>query len=171
MRGKLLFTALAVAILAVFASMSLAGAESINHKGRTVYHFNKVEVIKVGDVSGHIVGVAEGSGLNSLDNGEVAAYSNKITFDYVDGSGTFEGYGVNTYEDGSVTVVKAQGTTTALPGGKVSLFKGTYSFLKGTGRFEGIKGSGSLTGKRIVPIGAGAECFMDTTETYTLPTR
>ncbi len=169
MRAKLWFVMVAVAILGLFMAVSLAGAETI--KGRTVYHFNKVEVVKVGDAPGHIVGVAEGSGLNSLDNGEVAAYSNKITIDYVDGSGTFEGYGVNSYEDGSVTVVKVQGTTTALPGGKVSLFKGTYSFVKGTVRFEGIKGSGSLTGKRVVPIGAGAECYMDTTETYTLPTR
>ncbi len=169
MRAKLWFVMVAVAILGLFMAVSLAGAETI--KGRTVYHFNKVEVVKVGDAPGHIVGVAEGSGLNSLDNGEVAAYSNKITFDYIDGSGTFEGYGLNTYEDGSVTVAKAQGTTKALPGGKVSLFEGTYFFLKGTGRFEGIKGSGSLTGKRIVPIGAGAECYMDTTETYTLPAR
>ncbi len=62
-------TILAVIILAAFTIAVQAGAETA--KGRTVYHFFKVERIEVGDVPGHVIGVADGRGLVSFDTGEV----------------------------------------------------------------------------------------------------
>jgi len=76
---------------------------------------------------------------------------------------------MSTWEDGSTTVVKVEGTTTATQGGKISLFKGTYTYVKGTGRYAGIKGGGSYTGKRVTPMAAGAFSYSDGTGTYTLP--
>ncbi|MBI3990010.1 MAG: hypothetical protein HY347_10390 [candidate division NC10 bacterium] len=76
-----------------------------------------------------------------------------------------------TFEDGSTFVIKVQGTTTADPGGKVSWFKGTFSFIQGSGRFAGIQGSGSYTGKRLAPLAAGAEAYNDFTATYTVSSR
>ena len=170
MRTRLRFTIVALAILAVFAAWSLAGAESV--KGRSVYHFVKIERIEVGDVPGHMVGVAEHRGLMSLDTGEVATHISRLTFDYTNGSGTFQGYSSVTFEDGSTKIFKAQGRTTAQPGG-VSTFEASYTYLKGTGRFDGIQGTGSFAGKRIAPLtpGASGDSYLDFTETYTLPTR
>ena len=161
---------LAFAALAVFAIMSLAGAETA--KGRSVYHFVKIERVEVGDVPGHVVGVAEHRGLMSLDTGEVATHLGRLTFDYTNGSGAFHGYNLVTFEDGSTKLFEAQGKTTAQPSG-VSKFEASYAYIKGTGRFEGIEGTGSFTGKRIAPLtaGASAECYLDFTETYTLPAR
>jgi hypothetical protein len=172
MRGKLLFTALAVAILVVFASMSLAGAETIKEKGRIVYHLTKVEVIPVGDVPGHIIAIADAPGLTFVENGEVCTFANKIMFDVTNGSGPHWTYSVMTYPDKSTRVTKAQGTTTALASGE-SMFEGTVTFIKGTGRFEGIQGGGAYSGKRLAPLtpGGPAECYLDITWTYTLPSR
>jgi len=170
MRTKLCFTILAIAILGLFVGVSLAGAETA--KGRIVYHFFKVERIEVGDVPGHVIGVADGRGLTSFDTGEVATMLTKLMFDYTNGSGPFQSYAITSFEDGSTKVSKVQGTTTALPGG-ISTFKATYSYIMGSGRFEGIKGTGSLAGKRMAPLtpGGPADCYLDFTETYTLPTR
>jgi len=170
MRAKFWFTILAVAMLAAFVAPPLAGAETA--KGRIVYHFFKVERTEVGDVPGHGIGVADGRGLTSFDTGEVASTLFKLMFDYTNGTGPFQCYGITTFEDGSAKVSKFQGTTTALPGG-ISTFKATYTYIKGTGRFEGITGTGSFTGKRTAPLtpGGPADCYLDFTETYTLPAR
>ena len=147
---------------------ALAG-ETVQEKGRSVFHYFKAEAAKVGDVPGHVVGVAEASGLNFLDSGNIGAYSVQVTFDYINGSGPHQGYTMTTFEDGSTMVAKIRGTTTATQGGKISLFKGKYTYIKGTGRYEGIQGGGSYTGKRLTPMAAGAECYGDSTGTYTLP--
>ncbi len=173
MRTELRFTILAFAILAVLAAPSLTGAETITEKGRDVFHYVKVEVIKVGDVDGHITGIAEAKGLEfDESSGQVANYSNKPMFDYINGSGPFQGYSISTFEDGSTLITKYEGTTTALPGG-VSTWKGTVSSMKGTGRFEGIQGTASFTGKRMAPLtpGGSADCYTDYIRTYTLPSR
>jgi hypothetical protein len=170
MRARSWFAILAVIILAAFTIAVQAGADTV--KGRYVYHFFKVERIEVGDVPGHVVGVADGRGLVSYDTGEVATELTKLLFDYTNGSGPFQAYNLLTYEDGSTKISKVQGRTTAQASG-VSTFGGTYTFIKGTGRFEGIQGTASFTGKRTAPLtpGGPAECYLDFTETYTLPPR
>ncbi len=170
MRRKLWLGVMAVIILGVFTAMSVAAAERVSEKYRIVYHFFKVERIEVGDLPGHVIGVADGRGLISFDTGEVATQLIKLLFDYTNGSGPNQSYSVTTFEDGSTSIAKSQGTTTALPSG-VSTFKGAYTYIKGTGRFEGIKGTGSFTGKRMAPLtpGGPADCYMDGEEEYTLP--
>ncbi len=77
-------------------------------------------------------------------------------------------YNTYTFDDGSTFVTKMQGTTTAE--GKIALFKGRTSFVQGSGRFAGIQGEGSYTGKRFAPLpGAGAELYWDQTATYAVP--
>ena len=172
MRRKLCLATPAVAILALFVGSSLAGAETIKEKSRTVYHMTKVEAIPVGDVPGHIIGIADARGLFFIEGGEVGAFSNKIWFDYTNGNGSHWAYSINTFPDGSTRVNKAQGTTTALPSGE-STFEGTFTFVRGTGRWEGIQGGGSYTRKRLAPLtpGGPADCYMDSVYTYTLPSR
>ena len=153
----------------VIAIDNAVAGEEVQQKVRTVYSIFKAEAAKVGDVPGHVVGVAEGSGLNFPEKDEPAAYSVQFMFDYVNGSGLHSGYCMTTWKDGSTTVVKVEGTTMATQGGKISLFEGTYTYVKGTGRYAGINGGGSYTGKRVTPLAAGAFCYSDATETYTLP--
>ena len=172
MRTKLWFAIGAVVMLAVVVALPLAGAEIISQKVRVVYDIVKAEVIQVGDVPGHVVGVAEGRGIAFPDNGEVGTFSNRIYFDYINGSGTHWSYAQFTFEDGSTCFNKSQGTTTALPGGKSS-YEGTITYIKGTGRFEGIQGGGPYAGRRLAPLAPGvpADSYFDLTATYTLRSR
>jgi hypothetical protein len=172
MRAKLWFAILAVAILAGFLALSQAGAETVKDKGRSIYHFVKTEVMKVGDVPGHVVGVVDTSGLAFFDTGEVANLSQKIILDLTNGTGPHRAYFVDTFEDGSTLTGIAEGTTTAREGG-ISTFEGKITYTGGSGRFAGIKGGGSYTGKRMAPAASGspAECYSDTDVSYTLPSR
>jgi hypothetical protein len=138
-------------------------------KVRNVFRYIKAEAVEIGDVPGHVLGVAEARGLAFPDNGEVAAYAVKVTFDYVNGTGPHRGYATATFEDGAMVAYRFEGTTEEVGGGKTSEFEGKYTYLKGTGRFEGIQGGGSYTGRRLTPLTEGADCYSDGIGSYTLP--
>jgi len=173
MRTKLCFMIVAGAVFVTFTAVPAAWAQkTVNEKGRVVYHFVKAEVMQVGDVPGHIIGIVDASGLDFPDTGEVAIFSNKISLDLINGTGSHQTYTVNTFEDKSTMVSKGKGVTTAHPDG-TSTFEGTYTYIGGTGRFAGIKGGGSYTGKRLAPVAQGgpADVFFDIVGTYTLPSQ
>ena len=83
MRAKFWFTILAVAILEILVAPPLAGAETL--KWRQTLYVQKIERIEIGDLPGHILGVAEGGGVVFFENGEVATYGWKGTVDYTRG--------------------------------------------------------------------------------------
>jgi hypothetical protein len=169
MKTKLWFTILGIVILGILVAPPLAGAETL--KWRQTLYVSKVEQIEVGDVPGHIVGVAEGGGVAFFENGEVATYWWKGTIDYTKGAGTSLGYMLCTFEDESTFLHKYQVLTTADPNGKGFWWKGVFTFLQGSGRFAGIQGDGTFTGKRFGGPAAGTQGYMDFTATYTLPPR
>lgn len=169
MKAKLWIVMLSIAALAAFAALSLAGAETI--RGRQVQFITKAEVIQVGDVPDHIIGIYDQTGLASFDTGEVASITMKGTLDYIKGSGTIQGYTVTTYEDGSTTSSEWHGTAWPDPGGKGTRFESTWTYIQGTGRFAGIQGGGTSTARRFVPFGGGAQLYSDVIGTYTLPAK
>ena len=156
-------SSLAGAVLLIAASLLLSAtqARAQTVKFRSVFHSIKVEEIEVGDVPGHVVGVIEDIGLTFYENGKIATMSSVFTFDNTYGIGTAQGYSIYTFEDGSTQVHKWQESWT-----EKGLCKGTFTYLRGSGRFEGIKGSGSFTGKFFESIATGYDDF---TGTYTLP--
>lgn len=130
------------------------------------HHISKAETVDVGDVPGHVMGVAKATGVGFFEGGEVATVMTSGTFDYRNGAGKAEGYAGYTFEDGSVLFLKYETVTTPDPGGMGSSFKGQFSFTEGTGRFRGIKGSGSLTGRRLSLLGGGSEVYFNFAGTY-----
>jgi len=109
----------------------------------------KVEFTVFPDVKGHVVGVFERRGVAIFEN-EVAVLQLQGTFDYIKKQGPWEGYTEITFEDGSSFTYKFQGASSFSPEGK-KLLKGKGEYIKGTGRFEGIKGQISLNGREITP--------------------
>ena len=173
MSTELKLLRVAACLFVVFAATPAAWADKIvKEKGRVVYHFVKVEVMEVGDVPGHILGIVDQRGLTTLDTGEVGTWSSKVMLDLTKGTGSHQSYTVTTFEDKSTSVTMAHGTTTARPDG-TSAFEGTFTYIAGTGRFTGVKGEGSYTGKRMAPVapGAPADAAMDYAATYTLPSQ
>ena len=144
--------------------------KTVNEKSRTLYHFVKTAVMEAPDVPGHIIGIVDASGLYFPDTGELASWSSKISVDLINGTGTHQIYWVQTFEDKSSMVAHGKGVTSARPEG-TSTFEGTYTYIGGTGRFAGVKGGGSYTGKRLAPVsqGAPADAFSENVSAYTLP--
>ncbi len=156
----------------LLGSVTQGGAQTYTVTCRETGHLPKVHVIEVGDVSGHILLVGETATVLSCDDGSVGTISGKFTADMTQGSGKNQGYGLVSYEDGSTKWYKFQNTVTPDPNGKTVSWGGTMEYIKGTGRFEGIQGSGSITGKRLIPVpGAGAQFYADFAITYTLPSK
>jgi hypothetical protein len=173
MRTKCWFTILAVAIIAAFVALPLAGAEkTVNEKGRVVIHVVKVEAMPVGDVPGHIVGVTDQRGLIFPDTGEVGTWSGKVILDLTNGTGTTQTDAVITFEDKSTMITLSKTAVTAHSDG-TRTFEGTYTYIGGTGRFAGIQGGASYTGKGMAPLASGgpADAFVDYVATYTLPSQ
>ena len=164
---KMAVACLLVALLLV----SVTQAWAATMKYRAVIFHTKVEIIKVEDVEGHIVGLYASTGLASLETGEVAVYEVLGgSFDYTKGTGIHDGYTRLTFEDGSTMFTTGGGTTRPDPKGEGSLFEGgTVEIYQGTGRYAGIQGEGSYTGRRVVAVGAGAQVYLDYVLTYTLP--
>ena len=157
--------------LLVPATSAIAKTEKF--KCRIISQIAKIHVIEVGDVEGHIIAIYERRGLEFSDDGEVGSYVNWITSDTIKGKGTFEGYNRVTYEDGSTTVAKFQGTSEPLEGRR-STGKGTFTYIGGSGRFEGIKGGGSFTYKSITPYTKDetkSDLIVDSMGTRTLPSK
>ncbi len=170
-RKSIYISILSILIIAAWllGSVTQAGAQTYTMKCRENGHFPKMQIIEVGDVPGHILFAGERVGVSSCDDGSVATTSGKSTGDTTKGSGRSQGYSLNTYEDGSTLWYKTQVTVTANPDGKTGRWEGTFEYIKGTGRFEGIQGVGTWTGKRLAPTpGIGAQYYIDSTGTYTL---
>jgi len=170
MKLKALFILIA---LLIAMPVTQVVAETVK-KAKITSYITKTEAIPFPDVKGHIVGVVEKRGVAVFEDGEVAAYHGQFRFDYIkQQGGSFQGYVQLTFKDGSTTLAKVQGTQTLTPGEKLPTVAGKSEYIKGTGRFQGIKGNVSFIGKSITPYGGETkgDMVMDLTSTYTLPSK
>ena len=156
----------------ILAPATQAKAETIKY--RVANYLTNLEWSPVGDVKGHIIGFFTRRGLVFFENGEVGTYSNMGTFSKTKGIVTSQGYETITFEDDSTILQKFQATSSPIEGTKHQrLCKSTGEFIKGTGRFEGIKGDYSSIGKHVVPYSKEkktlGDLYWDVTGTYTLP--
>jgi len=154
----------------VLGSAIQAGAETL--KGRIALTVTKNETISVNDEEGHVLGLQIMEGLVFFENGEVPKVRHHAVWDFEPGKGTQAiGYTIFTFEDGSTVVIKFHRLVALGESGTRSA-TATSEFIKGTGRFQGIKGTSSSTGKNFLPSkGEAARAFNDATWTYTLPTK
>ncbi len=155
-------------ILVVFAwilgSPIQAGAETM--KGRGAATVTKDESIPVSDEEGHSLHLQIMEGVSFFENGEIAKTRSHVLNDTIPGKGAQAiGYTIVTFEDGSTIVVRFQQLWDLS-------YKATAELIKGTGRFEGIKGTSSSTGKTFPPSkGEAMRVTSDFTWSYTLPTK
>jgi len=155
-----------LSVTVVLAPMTQAADEVA---GRVVYHTQKAEMFEAGDVPGHIVGVAQQSGLTFFTkgpvSGQIATRMMYTSYDVVKWKGSYTTYIVDTFQDGSTLMYKAGGTITPIDSGNRTAFEGTYEITGGAGRFEGMKGKGSFKGERIGSPKTGGDSYADFTGT------
>ena len=158
-----------VSYLMVFGLFATAWAGEKTVKYKAVAPLTKMELIPIPDMEGHLIGLAERRGVAIYENGETAASHSMLLFDSSKEGGSWEGYEDLSFADGSMTIIKSQGT---ILGGKPRLVKGTGKYIKGTGQFEGIKGEVSFNCKVATPYTKDTtkgDLVCDVTATYTLP--
>jgi hypothetical protein len=126
----------------------------------------------VGDVEGHTLILSTRNGFCVLENGEVATQITAMIGDFINQFGSTTAYHTLTFADGSTIISKAIGGIEKTAAGP-SASRGAREIIKGTGRFEGIKGTGTGTSK-FLPIQKGEtipKAIGEVTLTYTLPTK
>jgi hypothetical protein len=147
----------------VLGSANQATAETLNFKAYT--YVVKQEAIPIGDVEGHVLVFAVRRGFSVFENGEVATSYLVVQSEQIKDAGSTMMYVTMTYPDGSTMIIKSQGTL----GGGSGAFRS--EIIKGTGRFEGIKGTLSVK-QKFIPAEKGEpgpKSFGEGTITYTLP--
>lgn len=129
--------------------------------GRVTAHFTKMETMEVGDVPGHVLGIAQQAGLMFPSTGEISKKMATFHFDMVKGKGTFVDYSLYTDQDGSTRFIKAVGTAGPVGDGKKVVIEGEFECIGGTGRYEGYKGTGTFKGERVGDIKTGGDAYYD----------
>ena len=166
---RILFCVLAISSF-ILASVIQAGAETMKFKYYS--YMTQDESLTVGDVEGHMLSLSTRRAFCILENGEIATEVAVMTRDLVKGSGASIQYRTMTFEDGSTIVIKAQ-TAVEVTAAGVRTAKTTREIIKGTGRFEGIKGTGT-SGVKYLPLEKGEpgpKGIGEATLTYTLPSK
>jgi hypothetical protein len=151
---------------------TLAGAETMKYKIYT--YVVKSENVLIGDVEGHAVSLIIRRAILEFENGETATNIIITTGDRIKGSGPILVYSTIIFTDGSTIIIKSQGTTaggTAV--GVITRTEATGEIIKGTGRFEGIKGTETKRFKYF-PVEKGEDGpkgIGEGTMNYTLPSK
>ncbi len=165
------WVSIVAALLFVTALLVPTAQASEEIAARTVYHTVKAETKEVGDVPGHIAGAVHHAGLcfftKGPASGEIATRTSTAQVDVVNGKGTFTTDIVYTLQDGSTLSQKATGTASPADDGKRTLYEGTYEMTGGTGKFAGIKGTGTFKGARLGSPQSGGDSYVDFTGAIT----
>ena len=164
------FIIFSVASFWLMGFVTPVSAETLKFK---IYSYvTQEQSLPVGDMEGHILSLMTRRAFCILENGEIATEIAVMTRDIIEGSGSAIQYRTMTFADGSTIIVKAQTTVEGTVAG-TSAARTTREIIKGTGRFEGIKGTGTSTVKYFpVEKGeAGPKGIGEGTLTYTLPSK
>jgi hypothetical protein len=155
----------------VLGSAIHAGAESMKYKFYT--WAIKTEMVPVPDVEGHNVTLNIRGAFYVFENGEIATANVVATADTIKSSGPFMQYVTIKFEDESTIMIKSQGTVGTPAAGTFTAGGWTREILKGTGRFEEIKGTQAAKAKYL-PLEKGESMpkgYGEGTITYTLPSK
>jgi hypothetical protein len=173
---KLMCVLFGVLVISAWVLGSTIQARAETMKCKNIATATKDERIPVGDqegnMKGYMIGLQVMEGLAFCENGEVPKVRHHAIWDFEPGKGSQAvGYSIFTFEDGSTVVIKFQ-RLTGLGQSGILPSTATSELIKGTGRFEGIKGTASTTSKTFLPSkGETARVFNDATWTYTLPSK
>jgi hypothetical protein len=157
------FIILLVTFVWLMGFSTSANAETMKFK---IYNWQtKIEDVPIGDAEGHSVGVELRSAFYVFENGELAHTKIVSSYDLVKAAGAYKNYITMNFEDGSIIIVKSEG----MVGVPSAEFKS--EIIKGTGRFQGIKGTiaAKIRFLRADPGETRGKGIGEGTITYTLP--
>ena len=160
-----------LALVAFVMGIFLVGDALAGERGkvvtREVYYMLTIHTLKVPDVEGHAIHLLEAKGIGFNEKwGAYLIYVSQ-TLDLIKGEGPFQGYSQHTYPDGFTITVKFEGKNKGAGRGTTgaSSSEGTWRYIKGTGKFEGIQGVATY---KTYALGPG-QFYTDGEGEYTLP--
>ena len=152
------FIAAVVSLPLTVVSMkqSAPTGERLKVAGTFSVKYVKQEVLAVGGTDGHILVLAEARGPNHSTGRDVymdgAEVVNQEIGDLTQGNGANNGYLVfSQHGEASYTRWTGRVTTTLTDGNPNSTLEGAWTKVGGTGRYDGVTGSGTYTGRMISP--------------------
>jgi len=142
---------LLITLTSIFAfGVTIASAQDkVKVKIKKFIIITKWEQKEVGDVEDHFLVQYEAKDIST--DGRFIYYKSAQA-DYVKGVGSHRGYNEVVDREGGTFFNKYEGMTTIekSPEGKpIKTIKGTYTYIKGTGKYEGIQGGGTYKGMMI----------------------
>jgi hypothetical protein len=135
----------------------------VSKKWREVFVTVDGHSIPIRPIEGLVLGVMEQRGFAFYEDGEVATLTAWLTYETEGRNTTYKGYAVYTFPDGATQMVRFDGG-----GDPIGKQKGTFTFTKGTGRFQNIEGGGTFAGEGFTPK---ADPYLDAQGQYTIPKR
>ena len=151
-------TLLLVLILAVVSPVL---SQSNSLKFDIKYEVTSNDFLLVADTTDHKMGKAEGTGSVMFSDGTQGVCNVYFIYDYLDGNGDFIEYYDIKMNDGSLLTVQAKGQSIgASKDGTAPLFTGAVTITGGSGKYEGVFGSGSVSGNRHQELVDGAKVKM-----------
>jgi hypothetical protein len=158
---------LSLVLLLLLAAPFVQAAERGKVTGRLVFYVTNVQSVPVGDVEGHIIYLLEAKGIAFWKPWGPCLIKDSQTGERTKGLGSTEAYDIHTFPDGSTITTKFKSESTSAGSGKTGTGagEGTWTFVSGTGKFQGIQGEG--TGKFWV-LGPG-QWYEDFEGEYKLP--
>jgi hypothetical protein len=170
---KLIWSLFGILVISawVLGSANQATAETLNFKS---YNYGiKQEAIPIGDEEGHTLIFDLRRGFYVFENGEVATANQVVQNEEIKGGGSVMTYITLTFTDGSTIIIKGHGTVGGIAMRSPASGAFRSEIIKGTGRFEGIKGTESHKNKLIPPEKgeSSPKIFGEGTINYTLPSK
>jgi hypothetical protein len=136
-----------------------ADAKELNEAYEAVMHIQSSHSMPVLDDGDHVVGIAAFRGIAIFPEDNIAGHRYDGWFDLTKGSGTFHGYALWTFEDGSE--LRADYSGEARDAGADGFFVAAkFRDFSGTGRFKGATGEGSFAGRRLDSIDKGGSTYL-----------
>ncbi|MDH7499053.1 MAG: hypothetical protein QHH30_01545 [candidate division NC10 bacterium] len=153
-----------IAVIVLFVGVAVVSDALAGEKGRVavrdVFFSTNYVSAKVPDAEGHAVHFIEAKGMSFSEKWGACLLVMVAAQDYTKGVGPYHGYIHYTYHDASTITIKIEGE--GRPGQRG---EGTWSYTKGTGKFEGIQGGGT---REYWVLGPG-QWYVDAKGEYTLP--
>jgi len=174
-KKKIIFAVISIFLISIWLFPSQAGAETRKYK--IVMYFTKVEMAPIPAIEGQGYFLMEFRGLTFWEDGEISTYSGAAIGESYKGKGPVQNCVTHTFADGSTIVSKNKFISISAPDGKTGLYEDiTGEIVKGTGRFEGIKGTITAKGKRVAPVSPGlkemrGDAVVEGLMTFTLPSK
>jgi hypothetical protein len=146
--NKLSVVLTALALILAFGVPTSTAQEKIKDKSKVYGVFTKFEQMKPDDTEGHTMSFYEAKGAGTGSSGEFTVFMQGMS-DLIKGNGSHHGYSKITDKDGHFYFNKWQGKVAATksPEGKTVLrWEGTWSIIRGTGKWENAQGEGTYKG-------------------------